>query len=209
MADPLFVDSDHDDYRLRPESPAWKLGFQPIPVEKIGPYADPNRASWPIVEAEGVREHPLIGDSPAATSAAGEIIRLPDRLPCASTTARTPQVPDRLRLTGMIGTRIERSTVNRLLAIDVDRLLEGFRHRPGRQSYDGQGARWTSAAGTVLIPSAAVVAVDTTAAGDAFNGGLAWARLRRAAKGGRPSGVPGGRRVGHAARCPAVAAHQG
>ena len=37
VADPLFVDPDHDDYRLRPESPAFRLGFQPIPVERIGP----------------------------------------------------------------------------------------------------------------------------------------------------------------------------
>jgi ribokinase len=38
-----------------------------------------------------------------------------------------------------------------------------------------KGAQWTSAAGTMLIPSVAITAVDTTAAGDAFNGGLAWA----------------------------------
>ncbi len=60
VADPLFVDSAHDDYRLRPESPAWKLGFRPIPIEKIGPYASELRASWPIVEAEGAREKPLV-----------------------------------------------------------------------------------------------------------------------------------------------------
>ena len=59
VADPRFVDAEHDDYRLRPDSPAWKLGFKPIPVEKIGPYASELRASWPIVEAEGVREKPL------------------------------------------------------------------------------------------------------------------------------------------------------
>jgi hypothetical protein len=59
IADPLFVDAAKDDYRLRPESPAWKLGFERIPVEKIGPYADELRASWPIVEAEGVRERPI------------------------------------------------------------------------------------------------------------------------------------------------------
>jgi len=56
VADPLFVDAEHDDYRLRPESPAFKLGFKPIPFEKIGPYEDPLRASWPIIEAEGARE---------------------------------------------------------------------------------------------------------------------------------------------------------
>jgi len=56
--DPLFVNPEEDDYRLRPESPAFKLGFEHIPIEKIGPYQDEFRASWPIVEAEGVREKP-------------------------------------------------------------------------------------------------------------------------------------------------------
>ena len=59
VADPLFVNAAQDDYRLKPDSPAFKLGFQPIPVEKIGPYQSELRASWPIVEAEGVREHPM------------------------------------------------------------------------------------------------------------------------------------------------------
>jgi hypothetical protein len=40
-----------------------KLGFQPIPVEKIGPYRDELRASWPIVEAEGAREKPLLSEA--------------------------------------------------------------------------------------------------------------------------------------------------
>lgn len=37
-----------------------------------------------------------------------------------------------------------------------------------------KGAQITSPTGTVTIPSTPVEAVDTTAAGDAFNGGLAW-----------------------------------
>jgi parallel beta-helix repeat protein len=37
FADPMFVDAQHDDYRLKPESPALKLGFQPIDMSKIGP----------------------------------------------------------------------------------------------------------------------------------------------------------------------------
>ena len=36
IGDPLFVDATRDDYRLKPESPALKLGFQPIDVSKIG-----------------------------------------------------------------------------------------------------------------------------------------------------------------------------
>ncbi len=58
-ADPLFVDPARDDYRLKPDSPALKLGFKPIPVEKIGPYQDERRASWPIVEVQGARERPF------------------------------------------------------------------------------------------------------------------------------------------------------
>jgi hypothetical protein len=35
-ADPLFVYATHDDFRLRPNSPAHKLGFQNIPWNQIG-----------------------------------------------------------------------------------------------------------------------------------------------------------------------------
>jgi hypothetical protein len=48
IADPLFLDPANDDYRLKPESPAWQLGFKRIPVGKIGCYDDPLRASWPL-----------------------------------------------------------------------------------------------------------------------------------------------------------------
>jgi len=37
FVDPLFVDPQHDDYRLKPASPALKLGFQPIDTSQIGP----------------------------------------------------------------------------------------------------------------------------------------------------------------------------
>ncbi len=58
IADPLFKNAAKDDYRMKAGSPAFKLGFVQIPVEKIGPYKDELRASWPIVEAEGAREKP-------------------------------------------------------------------------------------------------------------------------------------------------------
>lgn len=36
VADPLFVDPENDDYTLRPESPAFKLGFKPIDLSRVG-----------------------------------------------------------------------------------------------------------------------------------------------------------------------------
>ena len=36
-ADPLFVDPAHDNYRLKPESPAFTLGFSPIDMDRMGP----------------------------------------------------------------------------------------------------------------------------------------------------------------------------
>lgn len=41
IGDPLFVDAANRDFRLRDNSPAWKIGFKPIPFEKIGTYAHP------------------------------------------------------------------------------------------------------------------------------------------------------------------------
>ncbi|MCU0872747.1 MAG: hypothetical protein MUE50_10425, partial [Pirellulaceae bacterium] len=58
VADPLFVAPEHGDFTLQPESPALKLGFQPIPFRDIGPYQDDARATWPIRDAEGARENP-------------------------------------------------------------------------------------------------------------------------------------------------------
>ncbi|MDX9754164.1 MAG: right-handed parallel beta-helix repeat-containing protein [bacterium] len=36
-ADPLFVDPDHFDFTLKPNSPAFDLGFQPIDMSTVGP----------------------------------------------------------------------------------------------------------------------------------------------------------------------------
>lgn len=56
LADPLVADPDRGDFRLRPGSPAERIGFQPLPVDKMGCVDDPLRASWPIVEWPGARE---------------------------------------------------------------------------------------------------------------------------------------------------------
>jgi len=41
------VDAAAGDFRLRPESPALKMGFRPIPMEKIGLQKDKYRAMLP------------------------------------------------------------------------------------------------------------------------------------------------------------------
>ncbi|OGV68283.1 MAG: hypothetical protein A3K19_08070 [Lentisphaerae bacterium RIFOXYB12_FULL_65_16] len=46
--DPKFVDYEHQNFQLRDDSPAWALGFQRIPIDKIGVYQDARRASWPV-----------------------------------------------------------------------------------------------------------------------------------------------------------------
>ncbi len=46
--DPKFVDEKALDFRLKDDSPAFKVGFQKIPAEKIGLYADECRATWPV-----------------------------------------------------------------------------------------------------------------------------------------------------------------
>jgi hypothetical protein len=50
-ADPKFVDRDHKNFQLKEDSPAFSLGFERIPLEKIGLYAGPNRASWPVIHS--------------------------------------------------------------------------------------------------------------------------------------------------------------
>ena len=50
-ADPRFADERNRNFQLTETSPAWALGFQRIPVEKIGLYADADRATWPVAHA--------------------------------------------------------------------------------------------------------------------------------------------------------------
>ncbi len=46
--DPHFVDADQHNFQLRPDSPAWQLGFQKIPVEQIGLRDDAWRQARPV-----------------------------------------------------------------------------------------------------------------------------------------------------------------
>jgi parallel beta-helix repeat protein len=53
ISDPLFAVPSKDDFRIATNSPAYQLGFKTLPLEKIGPYSDKLRASWPVDENGG------------------------------------------------------------------------------------------------------------------------------------------------------------
>jgi hypothetical protein len=46
--DPRFAGKPPRDFALKPDSPAWTLGFQAIPFKEIGVYQSAERASWPV-----------------------------------------------------------------------------------------------------------------------------------------------------------------
>jgi hypothetical protein len=46
--DPLFVDAAKLNFQLREDSPAYKLGFQRLPIDQMGLQGDNWRASWPV-----------------------------------------------------------------------------------------------------------------------------------------------------------------
>jgi parallel beta-helix repeat protein len=60
VADPGFIAPEKDDFRLRPDSPALKLGFQPIPVEKIGLYRDRWRKTLPPPDTRRAPLEPIV-----------------------------------------------------------------------------------------------------------------------------------------------------
>jgi hypothetical protein len=64
-ADPRFVNAARDDFRLRDDSPAFKAGFQRIPIEKFGLYKDDLRAAWPVKDTtQRVPLTPAVYDFP-------------------------------------------------------------------------------------------------------------------------------------------------
>ncbi len=72
---------------------------------------------------------------------------LPDKVPPAISDRQECQAPDRVHLTGWIGQRMQANEANRLVKLDPARLLEGYRKRPGRQSWDGEHVgKWLHAA---------------------------------------------------------------
>jgi len=80
-------------------------------------------------------------------SLSASITPVPDKVVCAVADRQSFTEPDQVHLTGWLGARIEANETNRLAKIDVNPLLEGFRHRPSAQTYDGEHiGKWLHAA---------------------------------------------------------------
>ena len=72
---------------------------------------------------------------------------LPEKVLCAIADRQAFQQPDRLHLTGWIGSRIDANEKNRLVKMDPARLLVSYRKRPGGQEWDGEHiGKWLHAA---------------------------------------------------------------
>ena len=78
---------------------------------------------------------------------AAPIVPIPEKIVAAVPERQEAQVPDRVQLSGWIGQRVRANEANRLAKLDAARLLEGYRKRPGRQSWDGEHVgKWLHAA---------------------------------------------------------------
>ena len=74
-------------------------------------------------------------------------VPVPDAVACVTPDKQILPWPNATHLDGFLGGRIDANIANRLLKIDEDRLLQGFRHRPGPQTWDGEHAgKWLHAA---------------------------------------------------------------
>ncbi len=78
---------------------------------------------------------------------AAPIKLLPEKVPPVVPDRQDFEIPDRVKMTGWIETRLQANEGNRLVKIDPARLLEGYRKRPGRQTWDGEHVgKWLHAA---------------------------------------------------------------
>src|SRR5207249_2371679 len=69
------------------------------------------------------------------------------RVPALMPDVLEPLSPADVQLAGFLGERVGRSEKNRLLLVDEDELLAGFRHRPGKQAWIGEHVgKWLHAA---------------------------------------------------------------
>lgn len=93
--DPGLRDADGSDFTLKPGAPALTdCFFEPLPLQKMGLYSDPLRASWPVVHPSGNYET-LTHDTAKIDRADRKPLA---KMPVCRATARTAEI----RIDGML-----------------------------------------------------------------------------------------------------------
>jgi hypothetical protein len=89
----------------------------------------------------------LLSISAACTAPAAASLPIVDAVAPAMPAALHPLQPSDVRMGGWIGARIDANVSNRLLLVDTEPLLAGYRHRPGNQPWIGEHVgKWLHAA---------------------------------------------------------------
>src|SRR5688572_4412900 len=80
--------------------------------------------------------------------ASAALTPLPDKVHAVIADAQDHQIPDRVKFgPDLIGQRVAGNEAARLVQVDTARLLEGYKQRPGRQTWDGEHVgKWLHAA---------------------------------------------------------------
>lgn len=92
--DPGFVDAAAGNYRLKPDAPATaKIGFQPLPLDRIGLVNDGTRATWPVVA-----EPPPKGWRPRWLELREQEQRMPTGLPVLA----VPRTGGKIKIDGRV-----------------------------------------------------------------------------------------------------------
>ena len=90
----------------------------------------------------------------ALAAQATPVSLVPEKVPPVVADRQDFQIPDRVHLQGWLGSRLLVNESNRLAQLDPARLLEGYRHRPGRQTWDGEHVgKWLDAATLAWVNS--------------------------------------------------------
>lgn len=80
-------------------------------------------------------------------ASAQQSLPVADRVEAKLADAMAPLESDQVQLTGFLGDRVARNATNRLLQVNEDALLAGFRKRPGEQAWIGEHVgKWLHAA---------------------------------------------------------------
>lgn len=81
------------------------------------------------------------------TAVAQPVPVVSETVSCVVKDKQIANYPAAIHLNGFLGVRLDANVTNRLAKIDEERLLEGFRKRPGRQAWDGEHVgKWLHAA---------------------------------------------------------------